>query len=461
MTYLHALEAENHNRLPCQRVSSHLGWQGNNGDGGFLWGRTHLAADDWTQTPVSFHGLDTGDEQIADGYRAEGSLDAWLDAIRPLSRYPRVLLALYAAFVPPLLHILGTPNFVVDWANRTSTGKTTALRVAGSVWGNPDERSPESALGTWDGTRVWLERASAVLSGIPLLLDDTKRAKNEKIVADLLYTVAGGRGRGRGNKTSLARTRTWRTVMLSTGETRATSFTQDGGTRMRCLEVSGAPFGKEDDETRQLVDRLNLQILANYGHAGPAFVRRLIKERENWPTLQVRYRAGVEYYAPKNGRLAQYMAAIHVAADVVHQLFDLPWCHGEKLAALWIAIAPEAEDAAGEVRAIRDVMSWAHANRDSFYSLTSDHQRYAPSGGWAGRWDQKADWEFVAFYPHLLEERLRDHEYQHEAILTGWKERGWLETDADRKRSTKRMRVGVERPHLVVIRRGAIEEADA
>src|SRR5262249_10810955 len=159
-------------------------------------------------------GLASGDEQIADAYHAAGSMDGWLRAVEAVACYPRALLALYVAFVPPLLLILGAPNFIVDWAHRTTTGKTTALRVAASVWGRPAERAVDGALGTWDATKVWIERASAVLHGLPLILDDTKRAKYPQIIAEVLYTATSGRGRGRGNPRSLARTRTWRTVLL-------------------------------------------------------------------------------------------------------------------------------------------------------------------------------------------------------------------------------------------------------
>lgn len=461
--YVHHLEAANHDRLPCQRVSSHLGWQGDSGDAGFLWGHEHVAPEDWSEGPISFHGLGGGDEQIAAAYHAEGTLETWLDAIKVLARYPRVLLALYAAFVPPLLPILDAPNFIVDWANRTSTGKTTALRVAASVWGNPDERSAESALGTWDATQVYGERASAVLSGIPLLLDDTSRAKDQKIVPRLLYTVASGHGRGRGNKTSLATTRTWRTVMLSTGESPATSFSQDGGTRMRCLEVRGLPFGKEDAETRQIVDHLNLQILSNYGHAGPAFVRHLIEERDNWSALQARYRAAVEYYAAKNGRLAHYMAAIHVAAEVVHRVFNLPWCHGEKLVGLWAAIAGEVEDAAPEIRALRDIVSWANGHKETFFGrhqvFGEDAEPRVPSAGWSGRWDAGDTWEYIGFLPTVLDGVLRELKYEPAAIRAAWKERGWLECEKDR--DTTKKYIDREHPRLVVIRRAAVVEVDA
>jgi len=153
-------------------------------------------------------------------------------------------LSLQQVLAPQLqqsLLILQAPNFIVDWANRTSTGKTTALRVGASAWGNPDERAGHTVLPSWDASRVWVERASGLLSGIPLFMDDTKRAKNSKMVSELLYTVAGGRGRGRGNTTSLAATCSWRTVLLSSGEAPATSFSPVLPNKMHRTRLSRWP----------------------------------------------------------------------------------------------------------------------------------------------------------------------------------------------------------------------------
>ena len=71
-----------------------------------------------------------------------------------------------------MLTLLGVPNFVVDWATVVDW-RNTLLRVAASVWGSPTAGA-RGALWTWDLTRVWAERASAVLTGLPLILDDTK-----------------------------------------------------------------------------------------------------------------------------------------------------------------------------------------------------------------------------------------------------------------------------------------------
>lgn len=134
-------------------------------------------------------------------------------------------------------------------------------------------------LWSWDVTRVWIERASGVLSGLPLLLDDTKRARKPQLVAQTLYDVASGRGRGRGSIKGTRRSGNWRTVLLSTGEQPAVNFSEDGGTRGRVLTLWGPPFGRADDKTAALVGRLDLAVRQNYGHAGPRFIQFIMAHR--------------------------------------------------------------------------------------------------------------------------------------------------------------------------------------
>ena len=100
---------------------------------------------------------------MADAFASRGSLGEWVEAVSQVVEFPRVLIAVYAALTPPLLSILGCPNFIVDWCNPTSTGKTTVLRLGASCWGVPDERAPASVLLTWDATRVFINRASSLL----------------------------------------------------------------------------------------------------------------------------------------------------------------------------------------------------------------------------------------------------------------------------------------------------------
>lgn len=191
---------------------------------------------------IQFQGLNEGDDQIAAGYHSAGAFETWRDGIRALLAHPRALVVLYSTFLPALLQILGVSNFVLDVGAGTSVGKTTLLRLAASVWGCPDEQQANAAIHTWDVMPVFAERVSAVISGLPLILDETKRARSSQDIQNMIYMLVSGQGRGRGNVDSLAVTRAWNTVLLSSGEAPATSYSQAGGTRTRCLELRGLPL---------------------------------------------------------------------------------------------------------------------------------------------------------------------------------------------------------------------------
>ena len=484
--YLHDLEGLNFQRIPTTRSTSHLGWQGKEGELGFLCGRRlilpngsvalHDDREDGSTASVAFVGSAPGDEQIADSIYAKGSMAGWLSAIRPIAKFPRVLLGLYVSFVPPLLRILGAPNFIIDWWNRTSTGKTTVLRAAASVWGNPDEQAADSFVGSWDATTVSIERICSVKSGLPLILDETKRVKDPKLVGNVLYEVAQGRGRSRGNVKSIARTGAWRTVLLSTGEGPATSFTQDGGTRARTLEIHGNPFGRVDAESTELVHKINLELKVHFGHAGPLFVQWLIENVDCWPELVDYYLFAVAQYSemlPEDrsridvavvNRLAHAAAAIRVAAAFVHHALDFPWEPVDPLETIWPEIVAGTGEAAGDERALSHVVSWAHSRRETFWgqrrSSSSASSQQASAAGWSGRWDKGKAWQFIAFYPHVLRQVLADFGFGPDAVLASWKERGWLDVGKGR-RFDKSMRVDAQNPCLIVIRREAIDAIES
>ena len=480
VNYISTTEAINYNVLPKQFVSSQLGWQGKNFDKGFLWGK-YTILDGELKEPINeneisnsshviFRGAEAGDEQLVSGFHKRGTIEDWINAVKPASNYPKAMLGFYSAFVPPLLEILNCSNFIIDFANRTSTGKTTVQRIAASVAGNPDEKSPESILGTWDVTQVWLERASGVMSGLPVILDDTKRAKNTKIVGNILYTVASGRGRGRGNKKGINATTTWRTVLISSGETPATSFTTDGGTRARVLEVRGLPFVNDDEETREMVQEINREVCLNYGHALPLFVQWIQKNRDHWEKWQKEYQELTKYFATgiKNnvaGRLAAYASIIEITAILVHQAFKemghpLPWEYGKYMQIEWPYIAEEAEDPTGEEEAFREIVSWAYSRETHFYGRHQEDYHgkpVPPNSGWIGRWDKKDNWDYIAFYPNVLKNELERNGYNPNEILSLWNERGWLDTHRTRKGFTKNLRIEGKKQWVVMIKRAAID----
>lgn len=461
--YLADFEARNLANLPREAISRILGWQGTDGQNSFLCG-TELLVGGSTPTAIriGFAGADPGDAQLAAGFHAKGTFDAWREAVRPLAQFPRARLSVYASLAPPLLRILETPNFVFHNGGATSAGKTINLRVAASVWGCPDERTPGAVLNTWDATRTWIERAAGVRQDLPLVLDDTMHARDTEMVAQTIYEIATGRGRGRGTISGTQQTASYRTIVLSTGESPIVAATQDGGSRGRTLEIWGSPFGRTDPATAVLVNGLNDAVLENYGHAGPYFVRYLLENREQWPRWRQLHRDWQRWLLEQLGgnpvanRLATPLATLIVTEGLATQSGTSPWALGATYTVqeLWGDLVREINDADLAEAALAFVCGWAVAHRHAFWPPVNN-QAGPGHQGWAGRWDRIEGWEWIGFFQENVKELLRENNYDSESIIRQWRDRGWLRLSPDR--AYYRARVGEPSADLVAILR---EHAD-
>jgi hypothetical protein len=477
--YLADFEAHNLEILPLSRVARQLGWQGMGGRDGFLWGETLLHSTDTVArtmtatepantagSEIIFRGADEGDEQLADGFRAAGTWDGWCEAVRPIGGFPRVMFGVYAVLTPPMLEVLGAENFILSYAGATSQGKTITLRIAASCWGCPDEKSTSAAIATWDATRVWFGRAPAVMNHLPLVVDDTKRANDRRLISQMLYDVASGRGRGRGSKEGLARNEAFRTVMLASGEAQITSFSEEGGTRARVLELWGSPFGKADTTTAPIVNRINDGVLDSYGHLGPRFVQFLIENRQRWPEWREEYRRLRQQYSQKAGtnsvasRMAAHLAAISMTMTLVHEAVAMPWERQDVVVALWDELTAEAPEADRALAALRYVLSWAYAHKGEFYGSGAT----SPSGGWAGRWELEGSRNdpdgYIGFFPHKLDEILVAGGFEPQPIKRLWYDREWLKVTEGKRQYRVRLGPGQPRGLLVAVKKSAIEEAE-
>jgi len=462
--YLLDIEVANFDVLPQSRVSHRMGWlRGNDEYQLFLCGRQLVSneSSEGQTERVEFRGFDVGDEQLVAGLHDKGDFDTWRNAITPLQQFPRARLGVIASLAPPLLAPLATHNFIISYAGATSTGKTSTLRLGASCWGCPDERSPAAAIGTWDATRVWLERASAINDCIPLIIDDTQRAKNRHDIGQTIYDVTNGRGRGRGSERGLARTNVWRTVMCTTGEGPLTTYTEHGGTRARALEMWGSPFGQLTAGSASLVSQLNEVIREHYGHAGPRFVRHLINSEDSWPVIQERFRQLREFFQQRAGtnsvagRMAEHFAVLHVTEELACQAGILPWDNLQTANALWAEITAETDEADRAAVALRYVAGWCHAHESDLW--TSSNRLYAPSTGWAGRWrvtGRQGEPECLALYPHRLDKVLEERGFEAAAVRRLWKDREWLR--ASDGKTTLKVRIDADTIEMVAIRWDAI-----
>ena len=204
--------------------------------------------------------------------RSRGSETKWLETaaeVREMSTTAKIILA--ASFASVLLEPLNClPFFVHLWGVDSGTGKTVALMVAASVWGDP---AVGAYVKTFDGTVVGMEKTAAFLNNLPFCLDELQLAKDSKGRTTFdVYKLAQGVGRTRSNRSGgVDLTPTWRNCILTTGESPLTGTASGAGAVNRVIDI--------ECKSAQAVIRDGMRISGavkrNYGFAGKKFVEQL------------------------------------------------------------------------------------------------------------------------------------------------------------------------------------------
>lgn len=250
-----------------------------------------------------------------------GSFEKWRQVaaeVRSMSVTAKIMLA--ASFASPLLQPLGClPFFIHLWGVDSGTGKTVALMVAASVWGDP---AVGSYVKTFDGTAVGMEKTAAFLNNLPLCLDELQLAKDAKGKTNFdVYRLAQGVGRTRGNRSGgVDKTPTWQNCILSTGESPLTGQASGAGAVNRVIDIEC----KANSVVITDGMRVSGAVKRNFGHAGKAFVEKLYAAGDDVPQeIHDRYQVLFKTLAAQDTTEKQAMAA---AAIVL----------GDELACRWI-----------------------------------------------------------------------------------------------------------------------------
>lgn len=258
--YLGCLESLNYDNLPRQNSVSHMGWLQ---DGQFM----PYVKD------VSYDGESPEFLRMYEEFSPNGDEQKWLDIalnVRKADSIP-ARIALAAAFAAPLVSMLGGLPFFVHFWGETGCGKTVALMLAASVWGNPDVGR---YIKTFSGTKVSMELYASFCCNLPILFDELQVISDRKTFDDIVYMLCEGVSKGRGAKEGgLQVQKRWSSCIITTGEMPITQGNSGGGAVARIVEVNfgGKPLFEDARGTANLLKE-------HYGFAGPKFISMLRKE---------------------------------------------------------------------------------------------------------------------------------------------------------------------------------------
>jgi putative DNA primase/helicase len=161
-------------------------------------------------------------------YGSSGNLGEWQQEVAALcSGNSRLVLSVSAAFAAMLLRFTGAENGGIHLFGPSSSGKTTAARVAASVFGS------EKFIQRWRATDNGLEGIAERHNDALLVLDELAQADPRRI-GDVAYMLANGQGKVRASRFGDSKPRkAWRLLFISTGETTLGQHMSSVGTLVR------------------------------------------------------------------------------------------------------------------------------------------------------------------------------------------------------------------------------------
>jgi len=329
------------------------------------------------------------DRQMPNTFRVKGSADAWRDRVGALcAGNSRLVFAVASAFAGPLLRMSGMESGGFHFRGDSSSGKTTALRLAASVYGGP------SYMQRWRTTDNALEATAAQHSDSLLILDELAQVDG-KVAGECAYMLANEQSKGRANSNIGSRPiLTWRLLFLSAGELGLADHMAEGmkrvrtGQEVRMADIpadAGAGLGAFENlhdfaGGAAFASHLTREAQACYGAPGRAFIEWACDHADTLPKrVRTDVATLVRQWLPQGAsgqaeRVGARFALVGVAGELASAAGLTGWAPGESERAAracfdaWMAARGGAGN--GEVTAmLRRVRQFLETHGDGRFAM--------------------------------------------------------------------------------------------
>ncbi|MCA1623166.1 MAG: DUF927 domain-containing protein [Acidobacteria bacterium] len=392
-------------------------------------------------------------------FDTKGSLQEWQENI---SKYcvgnSRLAFAASVAFASPLLPVVDLTGGGFHFRGITSTGKTTVLLVAGSIYGGSDT-DPHGFCDTWKATANGLEAIAESHNHALLCLDEISECDGRQ-VGEIAYMLANGRGKNRMAKNiSARRPLNWNLLFLSSGEQRLADKMREAGQRVKggqeirlCdLEADTSKFGLFEnlhgfDNGQEFSDYLRRASKQFYGTAISAFLDWLVKVdresiRKNWRGFQQKFISELlpenQKYPSEVYRVASRFALVALAGELATESGVTGWTPGTAQSAAkvmfdnWFANREGAGGSDAE-NAIRQVRLFLESHEQSRFQVLGEgenqHEKVINRVGFKRKNPVNKETEFLVFPESFRSEICKDLDVKFVASVLA--ERGFLQRDS-------------------------------
>ena len=255
--YLSSVLQMNTETIPLSNAITHLGWT----EEGFV---PYIKN-------FKFDG-DKSFEGVFKDIKTKGDYELWKEKLVELRQSSQTLHFIVAtSFASVLIEKLHINPFIVHLWGKSGTGKSVALIIAMSIWGNPKIGHLVKNL---NSTSVGFERLSAFFNNIPFACDELQAIKSKyNNFNELIYTLTQGEGKSRGSiDGGIQEQLKWSCAFITNGEEPITLESSKEGVKNRVIEI---------EENNQIIENGNQVVnflLDNYGFAGKEFIENLPSE---------------------------------------------------------------------------------------------------------------------------------------------------------------------------------------
>lgn len=284
------------------------------------------------------------DSAMENTFSIKGELAEWRDRVAALCvGNSRLVFSVSCAFAAPLLRPAGVESGGFHFRGDSSSGKTTALKIAASVNGGA------SYLQRWRTTDNALEAIAAQHSDALLILDELAQV-DPKTAGECAYMLANEQSKARSTRTGSPRARlAWRLLFLSAGELGLADHMAEGmkrartGQEVRMVDIPtdagkglGAFENLHGDEGGAVFSRrITHGATTKYGSAGRAFIEWACTQAD---TLPKRVKQGITAFlnecvpSAASGqvqRVGARFAIVAVAGELATEAGITGWQLGE------------------------------------------------------------------------------------------------------------------------------------
>jgi hypothetical protein len=438
--WLEAYATVNSTRIPRIASVSSAGWHTVDGTRVFVLNEA-IGVDENLPSVA----LDTrGDRRkMFDALKPRGDLEQHTAALRRAWETDPTCAAMIAgALAAPLLEPLGASNFAIHLPGESSRGKTSMLKIAASVFGDPNN---SQWVASWNVTHAGAEMRAVTLCDLPQCYDEVGGG-DAQAAERMVYSLINGGGRTRAQRDlTIRETQSWRTVVLSTGERELADESTATGAQVRVIHLPVRGFG---ELTAAEVDALRDECAANAGQFGRAWVESLLTVSE-WEPYRATLRDFVKmmrakHHDPLQGRVAAYFALLAVVESIASQC-GLGDSGGATMYALFANLARR-EEVCGVAERARDLVhDWVLSEPDAFpelgMSTAGENDEPPRSRNGKTRYGFRKQGT-ILIIPVQFREFCKRHRLSPQTVIREWLALGWTEIEPGRITSGKKVRLG-------------------